>query len=112
MNISGAALSAVAANIFATVYACREIKRKFGLSVSPLGTAVPSLIAGSACAVAAYLCYNGLVLEFSSAVSVLGAAAVGGVVYFFLLFLADSRELTAVLKSFSGKKQKNYCKKQ
>lgn len=112
VNISGAALSAVAANIFATVYACREIKRKFGLSVSPLGVAVPSLIAGSACAVAAYLCYNGLVLEFSSAVSVLGAAAVGGVVYFFLLFLADSRELTAVLKSFSGKKQKNYCKKQ
>lgn len=112
VNISGAAISAVISNIFATVYACREIKRKFGLSVSPFRESVPSLLAGSVCAVAAYLCYNGLMLKFSSAVSVLGAGAVAGLTYLFLLFLADSEELTAILKSFSGKKRKSYCKKQ
>lgn len=110
-NISGAALSAVGSNIFGVIYGCGVLKRKYGLSVSIFYETFPSLLAGAVCALAAFVCYNGFILQFSSFVSLALSAVIAAIVYLFIIFLADSSDFSAVVKIITGKWSKNYCKK-
>lgn len=109
LNISGAALSAVASNAFAVAYACGILRRKYGLSVSLFGEALPPLLAGSAGAIAAFVAYNGFALHFSTISALCFSAAAAALTYLLLIFLADSSDFAAVLKIITGKKEKSYC---
>lgn len=111
VNIAGAALSAVLSNALCVIYACGTLKRRYGFLMSVLKEIVPFILASAACAAAAFICYNGFILRFSSFISLVISAVAAGITYLLMVFLADSDDFTAVIKIITGKMGKVYCKK-
>lgn len=111
VNIAGAALSAVLSNALCVVYSCGVLKHRYGFSISIFREIVPIILAGAACAAAAFVCYNGFILRFSSFLSLVASAVAAGITYLLMVFLADSADFMAVVKIIMGKFGKGYCKK-
>ncbi len=104
VNIIGAAAATAVSNAASMMYSVKRLKKKYGLCLSPRETAFPSVISASVSAIAAFYAYNAFVIRFSPVVSVIFTCMSGGLLYFMILFIADSGELMEIIKSIRSKK--------
>ncbi len=109
VNISGAAISTVLSNLFCTIYAYRALKKRCNAAIPVFSASFPSLIAGLAASVCLFLVYEAASGKMNELVCILFSLSVSAFLYLFLLFLADSRELAEIFRSFRRKKAENAC---
>ncbi len=104
INIIGAAASTMISNAITTLFILHCIKKKYSIKLPVGGIAFPSLISASVSAIAGYYVYVNLIPDFKLIVSVLITGIIQVILYFLILFMADSKELFKIIASIRDKK--------
>lgn len=109
VNISGAALSTVLSNGFMTLYACRVLKKRFRVRLPLFSASLPAFLSGLAASVCVVSVFSVASERMNAVLGILFSLAVASFLYLFLMFLANSRELTEIFRSLRRRKSERYC---
>lgn len=109
VNISGAALSTVLSNGFMTLYACRVLKKRFRVRLPLFSASFPALLSGLAASVCVVSVFSVASGRMNTVLGILFSLAVASFLYLFLMFLANSRELTEIFRCLRRRKSERYC---
>ncbi len=104
VNICGAAVATSVSQVLCVFYTLRVIKKRFGINLSFIKEAYSMLISGGIGGIAAFYCHNIFVTAMPSLLSVILSCLTGMILYLLILYIADSGELTGVIKSITSKK--------
>ena len=104
VNIIGAAAATTVSNALASVYVVKKLKKKYSLDIKAYRTAYPSLISASVSSLCGFFMYNAFITRFVPLLSLIFAVGAGGIMYFLILFIVDSRELAEIFAVLRNKK--------
>ncbi len=104
VNIIGAAAATSLSNVASMIYSMLRLKRRYGLYLSPVKTAFPTLISASISAIACFYAHGVFSLRFSVIVSMIFSCMTAVLLYFMILYIADSGELIKIIKGIHSKK--------
>ena len=104
LNIAGAATSAVLSNTVCLIYAVRTAGRKLGTDINCVSYSLPSVFAALGGGIGTYLFYNGLAVRLGMIPAVLSSAVLGGIMYALILYIYDSEDCLAVIRTLRRRK--------
>ena len=99
LNISGAAISAVLSNVLCLIWAVTAVRKRFGIRTGCIRYTIPSVFAAISGGVGVYLFYRGFSGHFGTLVSMVMALLPGAVIYALVLYIYDSADCAAVIRS-------------
>ena len=103
VNITGASLSAVLTGFICLIFAVRAAEKKLGAVTSCIRYSLPSVFSAAGSATAVYLFYQGLCPGIGVFAAFFVSVALGGIMYALMLFISDSADCTAVIRSLRHK---------
>ena len=110
INITGAAAATAISNGITVLFILKRIRKQYSIKLFVPGIAFPSLISASIGAITSYYAYNSVISEFHPLISLILSCIIGALLYFLILFIADSRELLEIIRSIRNKNAQKSCK--
>ncbi len=104
VNICGAAVATSVSQLFCVFYTLSVIKKRFGIHLSFVSEAFSMLVSGGISGIAAFYCHSVFVTAMPALLSVLLSCLTGLILYLLILYIADSGELSGIIKSIRSKK--------
>ena len=104
LNITGAALSAVLSNLICLIYAVKAAGSKLGAGINCFTNSLPAVFGAMGGGIGTYLFYNGLSAKLGMLQSVILSALLGGIMYVLILYIYDSEDCMAVIRTLKRRK--------
>lgn len=104
LNITGAAISAVLSNLICLIYAVRSAKSKLGTDMRCFSYCLPSVFGALGGGIGTYLFYNGFAAKLGMLPAVILSAALGSIMYALMLYIYDSEDCMAVIRTLRRRK--------